>query len=78
MSRTRFIFAFICLVLVLPTAPAQEGGGRSDKELKRAAHRLHIDVEKLKNARQALREATELARRLEPLPVRHVYQLVQL
>ncbi|PYV05195.1 MAG: hypothetical protein DMG10_05595 [Acidobacteria bacterium] len=78
MSRTRFIFAFICLVLVLPTAPAQEGGGRSDKELKRAAHRLHIDVEKLKNARQALREATELARSLEPLPVQHVYQLVQL
>src|SRR5438876_10172255 len=78
MPGTRFIFACISLVLVSPTAPAQEDRGRSDKELKRVAHRLHIDVEKLKNARQALREATELARRLEPLPVQHVYQLVQL
>ncbi len=78
MGVNRFISTFVCLVLVSPTAPAQEGRGRSDKELKRAAHRLHIDVEKLKNARQVLREATELARRLEPLPVQYLPQLSQL
>src|SRR6266487_768035 len=78
MGVNRFISTVICLVLASSIAPAQEERARSDKELKRTAYRLHIDVEKLKNARQALREATELARRLEPLPVQHVYQLVQL
>ena len=40
----------------------------SSKELKRSAHRLHIPVERLRNARSALRETTDLALRLDPAP----------
>jgi hypothetical protein len=38
------------------------------KELKRSAHRLRIPVEQLKNVRTLLREATDLAVRLDPAP----------
>ena len=36
------------------------------RELKRAAHRLRVTPERLQNMRVALREATEVARRMEP------------
>ena len=36
------------------------------RELKRAAHRLRVTPERLQNMRVALREATEVARRIDP------------
>ncbi len=50
----------------------------SSKELKRAAHRLHIPVEQLKHARQTLQEATNLARKMDPYPTEQLFSLVQL
>jgi hypothetical protein len=61
-----------------PPIPAQEGKlvvvNTSSKELKRTAHRLRIPVDRLKNAREALSEATELARR-PPVPQHLAHQL---
>ncbi len=47
-----------------------------DKELKRSAHRLRIPVDQLKNAREALEEATDLVSRIEPYPAGHINTLV--
>ena len=72
MRHFRIFFALSLLPCLFPAALAQNfgrGGGSSDaRELKRSAHRLRMGVEQLKNARQALREATELAMRLDPAP----------
>jgi hypothetical protein len=48
------------------------------RELKRTAHRLHIPVERLKNARQALQEATAIAGRARPIEQHHFYQIGEL
>src|SRR5437867_723314 len=72
MRHFRIFFALSLIACLFPAALAQNfgrGGGSSDaRELKRSAHRLRMGVEQLKNARQALREATELAMRLDPAP----------
>jgi hypothetical protein len=47
------------------------------KELKRTAHRMRIPVEQLRNARQTLQEATDLALKLEPVPVEQYSSLGQ-
>jgi hypothetical protein len=49
----------------------------SSKELKRTAHRLRISVDQLKNAREALQEATNLAIKTEPPPINQLSNLVR-
>jgi hypothetical protein len=45
------------------------------KDLKRTAYRLRIPVERLKNARQALQDATDLIKRVQPVPAAYVGQI---
>jgi tetratricopeptide (TPR) repeat protein len=60
---------FLCLFLPASAQDARRDSSTSDaRELKRSAHRMHIGVEQLKNARQTLREATDLLLRLESVP----------
>jgi hypothetical protein len=64
MSFSRCLL-ILALVAVMPfRAPAQEGKvvveNVTSKELKRAAHRMGITTDQLKNARLALQEATDL------------------
>jgi tetratricopeptide (TPR) repeat protein len=49
----------------------------SSKELKRTARRLRITVEQLKNAREALEEATDLAETIDPLPISQISNLMR-
>lgn len=56
------IFPFASVLAQQPRVTVQKPG---DKELKRTAHRLHITVDRLKNARAMLEEATEAASRPE-------------
>jgi hypothetical protein len=48
------------------------------KELKRAAHRLRIPVEQMKRAREALQEATDMVKRIEPYPFDQIPNLAQM
>jgi hypothetical protein len=48
----------------------------ASKDLKRTAHRLRIPVEQLKDARQALQEATDLVPMIDPYPVDQLSSLV--
>ena len=50
---------------------------KTSKELRRTAHRLHMPVEQLKNARLALQEATDLANTMDPFPVSQIGTLTQ-
>jgi len=69
MLSLRSFLLFLCASL----APmyAQEGKlvvvDPISKELKRAAHRLRIPADQMKNARQVLQEATDLARKTDPV-----------
>jgi hypothetical protein len=81
------IFRRICIgcllfASILTAGFAQEGrvivAGSADKELKRAAHRMHMPVEQLKHARELLQQATALARSLDPLPTQRLNNLAQL
>ena len=54
----------VLLGLALPSFAEQPS-----KELKRTAHRMHISAEQLNNAREALQDATDLAKKIEPYPV---------
>ena len=77
---SRRIASALVLFLFLPLpAIGQEGrviiADTSAKELKRTAHRMRISAERLKNARAALQEATELARRLDPVPAQWMNHL---
>ncbi len=73
MNRPRAISALLWPSLLLLPALAQEGRVIVEKpgarELRRTAHRLHIPPDQLKNARAALQEATDLARRTDPLAI---------
>jgi len=74
---------FFILLACLPVLPcfAQQPGvvvvNASSKELRRAAHRLRIPVEQMKNARQTLQEATDLAKKLDPCPAEQFFNLAQ-
>jgi hypothetical protein len=50
----------------------------SSRELKRTAHRVRIPVEQLKNARQALKEATDLVKKIDPYPIQQLVNLTQI
>jgi len=81
MMRLRgFTLAVIAFSAALQ-ASSQEGRfvvvNKSSKELRRTAHRLRLPVEQLKNARQALHEATDLAKTMDPCPVSQIYTLGQ-
>jgi hypothetical protein len=69
--RTVGILAVVlCISVYLIPAGAQEGKViveyPASKELKRTSHQLHIPVGQLKNAREALRDATALAKKVGP------------
>ncbi len=73
---------FLCgagLVLFLLPIHARDGKvevvNPGSRELKRSAFRLRMPVERLKNARAALQEATDIARLARPTPVEHFFQL---
>ena len=76
--------AFCCVFLALSFTPpaAQEGKlivvNVDSKDLKRTACRLRIPVERVKNAREALQEATDLAKRVRPIQANSVSQLGKL
>jgi hypothetical protein len=76
MKNRRLLLFCLCLGMLTSLAPSQEKGGRVEivrpQDLKRTAYRLRISVERLTNARTALREATDLAVRLDP-PVLNDY-----
>jgi hypothetical protein len=55
------LFAFSLAFSAFSEESITVAANSESKELKRIAHRLHIPVEQLKNARQALQEATDLA-----------------
>ena len=68
----RTCLAVLCgILLAALVLPAQEAKvvvvNSESKDLKRTAYRMRISVERLKNARQALQEATDLAKRIRPL-----------
>ncbi len=48
---------------------------KTSKELKRAAARLRLPVAQVKNARHALQEATDLAKRMDPYPLDQIHNL---
>ena len=76
MKKPRALLLCLCLGMLAPLGLSQEKSGRIEvvrpQDLTRTAHRLRISVERLANARTALREATELAMRLDP-PVLNDY-----
>jgi hypothetical protein len=63
-SRSAIIL-FCCAALLVPSLSGQTvvAIGNQSKELKRTAHQLRISAEHLRNAREALQQATDLARR---------------
>lgn len=71
MNRKCLCFVLVVVPLLFASALAQS----TSKELKRTAHRLRIPVEQLKNARAALQEATDLSRRLSPVPMMLLSQM---
>ncbi len=74
----RFLCRAGLLLFVFPLH-AQDGKleivNPGSRELKRSAFRLRMPAERLKNARAALQEATDIARLARPIPVRHFFQL---
>jgi hypothetical protein len=76
----RFALILFACYLIFPVFAQQPGIvvlSNSSKELKRAAHRLRIPVEQMKNARQTLQEATDLAKKIEPSPIDQYFSIVQ-
>jgi hypothetical protein len=69
-------FAFSFAFPAFAREPQLAAGNKASKELKRTAHHLRIPVEQLENARQALQEATDLAKNIEPSPVDKLQSLV--
>lgn len=72
------LFAFCFALPCLAEKPGVKVAGSASKELKRSAHRLRIPVDQLKDAREALQEATDLLEAMEPCPVEQIPQLMQL
>ncbi len=74
-----FLIAFCLISLAIHATPAQEVKvvvvNAESKELKRTAYRMRIPVEHLRNAREALQEATDLAKRLRPVQAASFTQL---
>ncbi len=65
----------VCILLVFAGSPAAAQEGRiivekavASKELRRAAHQLHIPMDRLMKIRDLLKESTDLARGLDPMP----------
>jgi hypothetical protein len=80
LCRWFLIAGFLCAALSAFSQESRKESkilivNNSSKELKRTAHRLHISIEQLKKARQALQEATDLAKKIKPFPVSQVYSL---
>jgi hypothetical protein len=72
MTLTKVLVACLSLVILCGTAQAQEGKvivvNTESKDLKRTARRLRVCVDRVKNARVALQEATDVAKRIDPVP----------
>jgi len=79
MKRLYGLISVVSILCIAFSASAQESRvvvvHAGSKELKRSAHRLRIPVDQLKNARQTLQEATDLARKIKPYPMMQVYSL---
>lgn len=79
MKRLYGLISVVSILCIAFSAFAQESKvvvvHAGSKELKRSAHRLRIPVEQLKNARQTLQEATDLAGKIKPYPMMQVYSL---
>jgi hypothetical protein len=59
--RIQFCICLACLLAAGLSAQTVTPVSDQTRELKRTAHELHISVDRLKNARTALKEATDLA-----------------
>jgi hypothetical protein len=77
--RSLLVVGLFCIAfpaLSQETTVVVIGGSPTSKELKRSAQQLRLPVEQLKNARQALQEATELAKRNRPFPFSKIQSLM--
>jgi hypothetical protein len=81
MKRWRTLFLFAGIVgfafLAFPQVSSASSASNASKELKRTARRLHIPVDQLQKARQALQDATNLARQMKPFPISQVSSITQ-
>jgi hypothetical protein len=75
---TLVLFASFLLSPCFAEKPGFVVVNSSSKELKRAAHRLHIPVAQLKRAREVLQEATDLVKSAEPHPFEQVPAIAQM
>jgi hypothetical protein len=82
MRVLRTTLSLTLLAIQIATAYGQDvkitAAGKSAKESKRTAHRMRIPVDRLTNLREALQTATDLARRLNPVPAQQMNHLGQL
>ncbi len=77
----RFALILIVSYFVLPSFAQKSGlvvSGSQSRELKRAAHRMHISVDQIKRAREVLQEATDLVKKIEPHPFDQLPSIVQM
>ncbi len=75
--RLSFVFFAFLQFQAFAQSPKVVTASTTSKELKRTAHRLRIPVDQLKNARQALQEATDLVSRIDPSPTDQLNSLAQ-
>ncbi len=74
-----FVLFLACsLAAVAARAGDFSATDRSSKELKVTAHRIRVSVERLKNIRSALQQATDLAKQMDPLPAQRMGYIGQL
>jgi hypothetical protein len=72
-----FVFFSLFQLQAFAQNPRVVVASATSKELKRSAHRLRIPIDQLKNARQALQEATDLIPMIDPYPTEQLGSLVQ-
>lgn len=80
MKMLRSFLRVFCVCFVFSNCLAAQGVvvlNSSSKELKRTAHRMRIPVDQLKHARETLQEATDLAKKIQPRPTEHYFNLAQ-
>ncbi len=76
MTFVKIAFAYLTLAILCSLALAQDGKvtvvNTESRDLKRTARRLRICVDRLKNARTALEEANNVAKRIDPVPASQI------
>ena len=73
MRQSGFLLPLMVLPFLFPAAASNltRPGASDARELKRSARRMHIGIEQIESTRQTLREAADLALRLESFPEYH-------